>query len=84
LSLNQLLGSNVAQTDMPDQSLALEFGEDGQWFLESKDRLFLAGMLGKNELMGFSYWRSRAGSMSEARRRTRLCKMLLYEIKMCL
>src|ERR1700756_4159012 len=30
LPFGQLLGSNVAQTDMPDQSLALEFGEHGQ------------------------------------------------------
>src|ERR1700756_3953522 len=30
LRFGQLLGRNVAQTDMPDQSLTLEFGEHGQ------------------------------------------------------
>src|SRR5579872_470383 len=34
LRFSELLGRNVAQTDMPDQSLTLEVDEDGQWLLD--------------------------------------------------
>lgn len=40
LSLSQLLGSNVAQTDVTDQSLTLELGEHGQRFLNGSSRRF--------------------------------------------
>src|SRR5258705_5018584 len=40
LSLSQLPGSNVAQTDMTDQSLTLEFREHGQRLLDRSFRWF--------------------------------------------
>jgi hypothetical protein len=38
LSLRQLLGTDVAQTEMPDQSLTLEFGKHGQRFFDGSLR----------------------------------------------
>jgi len=40
LTLLELSGSHVAQTDVPNQSLALQFGKHSQWFLKGAFRRF--------------------------------------------